>query len=167
MLQARVQHIRLFSLITTEITIKKICTEIFIFCHVLCLSYNKILYTWKGKESFVPALSLKCLAWAFLSQGSRIHSADPISNKAFDLFYILFWLCTVCSASCCFPLFVTYCHCGDLSFFSPSFPEVSHRPKKWGGMKTETELALTVSSSTYFVFIGEIFITLSKTSTYF
>lgn len=132
----------------------------------MCLSYKKIPNTWKGEESFVPTLSLNCPTWAFLSQGSRIHSAGPVPNKVLAPFNILFWL-LVCSASYSFPLFITYRHAGDLSFSTPAFSEVSRRPKKWGRMKMETELALTVSSSTFFLFIGEIFITLSNMSTYF
>lgn len=90
----------------------------------------------------------------FLSQDSRIHSTGRVSNTVLNPFYSIFWL-VFCSASCCFPLCVTYCHSGDLSCSSPAFPEVSHRPKKKSQtklerMKMETELALTFLSSTFF-----------------
>lgn len=68
--------------------------------------------------------------------------------KVLNAFCILFWL-LVCSASHCFPLFVTYCRPGDL-FFSSFLRSEPQAKKKGGRMSMETELALTVSSSTFF-----------------
>lgn len=90
--------------------------------------------------------------------------------QIFAPFRIIFWL-LVCRTSCCFHLFVTYCHSSDLSFFSPASLKVSHRPekKKKGGKDENGSRIGTYSSIQHIFFLlkREIFVTLSKMSTYF